>query len=74
VYKHAKERRNCILKHAVECSTEGIRSRGRRRKQLLDDFKGKIRYWNMKEEALVRTLWRGGFRRGYGPAARQTKQ
>jgi len=33
-----------------------------------------IIYWNMKEGPLARTSWRGGFRRGYGPAARQTKQ
>jgi hypothetical protein len=32
--------------------------RGRRRKQLLDDLKEKIRYWKLKEEALDRTLWR----------------
>ena len=30
--------------------------RGRRSKQLLDDFKGTIRYWNLKDEALDRTL------------------
>jgi hypothetical protein len=72
--KHANERRNCILKKVVEWSTEGMKRRGRRRKQLLDDFKEKIRYWNLKEKALVRTLWRRGFRRCYGPLARQTKQ
>jgi len=34
---------------------------GRRRKickQLLDDFKKKRGYWQLKEEALDRTLWR----------------
>ena len=30
--------------------------RGRRRKQLLDDFKGRRGYWKLKEEALDRTL------------------
>jgi hypothetical protein len=29
-------------------------------------------YWNLKEEALDRTLWRTSFRRGYGPVARHT--
>ena len=31
-------------------------SRGRRRKQLLDDVKEKRGYWKLKEEALDRTL------------------
>jgi hypothetical protein len=35
--------------------------RGRRRKQLLDDLKKKIRFWKLKEEALDRTLWRTRF-------------
>jgi hypothetical protein len=32
-------RRNCLLKHVIEGKTEGIRRRGRRRRQLLDDLK-----------------------------------
>ena len=32
--------------------------RGRRRKQLLGDFKEKIRYWKLKEEELHLTVWR----------------
>jgi hypothetical protein len=48
--------------------------RGRRRKQLLDDLKKKIRYWELKEEALDRTLWRTRFGRGYGPVVRQTTE
>jgi hypothetical protein len=48
--------------------------RGRRRKQLVDDFKEKIRYWKLKEEALDRTLWRTRFGRGYGPVVRQTAE
>jgi len=39
--------------------------RGRRRKQLLDGSKETRGYWELKEEALDRTLWRTGFRRGY---------
>jgi len=31
--------------------------RGKRRKQLLDKLKEKRRYWKLKEEVLVRTLW-----------------
>jgi hypothetical protein len=41
---------------------------GRRHKQLLYHLKEKRRYWNLKEEALDRSLWRTGFERGYGPA------
>jgi hypothetical protein len=37
-------RRNCLLKHVMQ----GKRRRGRRRKQLLDDFKEKKRYCNLK--------------------------
>jgi len=32
--------------------------RGKRRKQLLVDFKGKRGYWKLEEEALDHTLWR----------------
>jgi len=41
--------------------------RGRRRKQLLDDLKENTGYWELKEEALDRTLWRTRFARNYGP-------
>jgi hypothetical protein len=62
-------RRNCLLKHEIEGKLEGriemTGRRGRRRKQLLDDLKGKRRYCKLKEEALVRTLWRTRFGRSY---------
>ena len=48
--------------------------RGRRRKQLLKNFKEKRRYWKLKEEALDRTTWRNRFGRGYGPLVRQTTE
>jgi hypothetical protein len=70
--------RNCLLKHVIEGKLEGILEmmgrRGRRSKQLLDDLKEKIRYWKLTEEALVRTLWRTRFGRGYGPVVRQTTE
>jgi hypothetical protein len=47
-------------------------TRGRRRKQLLDYLKGKRVYWELKKEALDRTLWRTRFGRGYGPVVRLT--
>jgi hypothetical protein len=71
-------RRNCLLKHIIEIKIqerlEVTGRRGRRRKQLLDDLKEKIGYWNFKEEALDRTLWRTRFGRGYGPVVRQTTE
>jgi hypothetical protein len=53
---------------------EIMERRGRRRKQLLDDLKEKRRYWKLKEKALLRTLWRTRFGRGYGPIIRQTTE
>ena len=47
-------------------------SRGRRRKQPLDDRKEKTGYSKWKEEALDRTVWRARFGRGFGPVVRQT--
>ena len=47
---------------------------GRRPKLLLDDPKETREYWNLKEEALDRTLWRTDFGRGCGPAVRQTTE
>jgi len=46
--------------------------RGGRRKQLLDDIKGKRGDWKLKEEAVDRTPWRTRVGRGYGPVLRQT--
>jgi len=47
------------------------RSRGH--KQILDDLKERRGYWEMKEEALDRTLLRTCYARGYGPVVRHTK-
>jgi len=38
--------------------------RGRRRRKLLDDFKGRRGYCHLKEEALDRTMWRTRIGRG----------
>jgi hypothetical protein len=48
--------------------------RGRRRKKLLDDLKGKRGYWKVKEEALDRTLRRTRFGRDYRPVVRPTAE
>ena len=45
-----------------------------RYKQLQDDLKEKRGYWQLKEEALERTLLKTGFGRCYGPAVRNTTE
>jgi hypothetical protein len=70
--------RNCLLKHVIEGKLERmikkIGRQGRRRKQLLNDLKEKRRYWELKEQALDRTMWRTRLGRGYGPVVRQTTE
>ena len=41
--------------------------RGIRGKQLLDDLMEKMGYWDLKEEAVDRTVRRAGFGRRFGP-------
>jgi hypothetical protein len=68
--------RNCLLQQVIEGKIKGgieeIGRRGRRRRKLLDDLKESRGYCHLKEEDLVRTVWRAGFRRGFGPVVRQT--
>jgi hypothetical protein len=59
-----------VIEEKLEGGIYVMGRRGRRRKQLLDDFKEKKRYWKLKEEALDRTLWRTRFGRGYGHVVR----
>jgi hypothetical protein len=69
-------RKNCLLKYIIEGKIERrvevTGTRGRRRKQLLDDLKEKRGYWKLKEEALDRALWRTRFGRRYRHVVRQT--
>jgi hypothetical protein len=69
-------RRKCLLKQVIEGKIEGwIEVTGRlerRREQLLDDFKKKRRYRELKQEALYHILWRTRFGGGYAPVVRQT--
>ena len=51
-------RTNSPLKHLTEGKIEGLRRRGRRRKHLLDYFKEKRTYCNLKEEAPDRAIRR----------------
>ena len=51
---------------------EVTRRRGRRRKELLDDFKVRRGYSHLKEEALDRTMCKNRFGGGFG-TCRQTE-
>jgi hypothetical protein len=65
-------RRNCLLQQVTEEKIQGrIEVTGRHRK-LLDDLKERRGYSHLKEEALVRTMWRARFGRGIGPVVRKT--
>jgi len=69
-------RRKCLLQPVIERKIKGgievTGRRGRRRRKLLDDLKGRRGYSHLKEEALDRTMWRAHFGRGFGPVVRQT--
>jgi hypothetical protein len=47
------------------------RRKRRKHKQLLDEIKETRAFWNLKDEAPVRTLWRTRFGRSYGTVAKQ---
>ena len=70
-------RRNCLLKQVIEGKIKGemevTRRRGRRRKKLLDDLKGRRGYSHLKEEALDRTMWRNRFGGGFGLVRQNTE-
>jgi len=53
---------------------EEARRRGRRRKKLLDDLKDRRGYFQLKGEALDRTMWRHHFGGGFGPVVRQNTE
>ena len=64
-------RRNCLLQQVIKGKIKGqievTRRPGRRRTKLLDDLKDRRGYWQLKDEALDRTMWRNRFGRGFGP-------
>ena len=68
-------RRNCLLRQVIEGKIkEQIEVTTRRetmRKKLLDDLKDRRGYYQLKEEALDRTMWRNRFGRGFGPVVWQ---
>jgi len=69
-------RRNCLLQRVIEGKIKGgievTGRRGRRRRELLDDLKGRRGCSHLKEAALDLTMWRARFGRGFGPVVRQT--
>jgi hypothetical protein len=71
-------RRNCLLKQGIEGKIKGerevTRSRGRRRKKLLDDLKDRRGYSHMKEESLDRTMWRNRLGESFEPVVRQNTE
>jgi len=50
------------------------RTRGRRRRKLLDDLKDRRGYSHLKEEVLDSTVWRNRFGGGFGPVVRQNTE
>jgi hypothetical protein len=69
-------RRNCFLQQGIEGKIKGwieVTERRRRRcTKLLDELKEMRGFSHLKEGALVRSMWRAGFGRAFGPAVRQT--
>ena len=69
-------RRNFLLKRVFEEKIEGRievnGTRGRRRKQLLDDLVEMKWCWKLKAEALRHNMQDTGFGRGCGHVARQS--
>jgi hypothetical protein len=65
---------NCLLKHIIEGKIAGrievTGKRGRKHKQLLVDLKKDRICWKLTVEPLNSTLWRTGFKSGYGLAVR----
>jgi len=54
-------RTNCPGKHFIEGKIEGTRRRERWSKQLLDVIQGTEEHWKLKQEALVRYVWKTRF-------------
>ena len=68
--------KNCLPKHVIEGKIGGrielTGRQGRRRMQLLDNFKEKRRYCKFKDEALDHPVHRIRFGPVYGPVLKQT--
>jgi len=76
--QYSETKANWIDRNHLNCVIEGkighikvTGRRGERRKQLPDGLKETRGYWEFKEGALDRSLWRTRYRRGYGPVVRR---
>jgi hypothetical protein len=69
-------RSSFLLRHVIEGRIDGMMTvtvtgrEGRRRKRLLDYYKGTRGYWKLTKEVLDCSLWRTHFGIGYGPVVR----
>ena len=63
-----------VIEGKIKGEMEVTGRRGRRRKKLLDDLKGRRGYSHLKEEALDRTMWRNRSGGGFGPVVRQNTE
>jgi hypothetical protein len=70
-------RRNCLLQRVIEGKIKGgievTGRRGRRHRKLLDDLKERRGCSHLKEEALVRTMWRARCGSSFGLVRQTTK-
>jgi len=66
--------RDCCINNVILGKIEGRKKRGRRRKQPLDEFKEKKRYWKLKEKTVDHTVWGTCFGRDYGTVARSVNE
>jgi len=60
-----------VIEGKIKVGIEVTGRRGRKRRKLLDDLKGRRGFSYLKEEALDRTVWRARFGRGPGAVVRQ---
>ena len=51
-------RRNCLLRDAIEGQVKKEKGARRIRTQLLNDFRNRRRYWELKEEAEDEKIWK----------------
>jgi hypothetical protein len=64
--------RHFLLKNFVERKVEGTETRGRRRKQLLNNLTETKRFWKLQEEEPESILWKIRFGKDYGPVLRES--
>jgi hypothetical protein len=60
-----------VIEGEIKGAIEVTGRRGRRRRKVLDDLKGRRRYSHLKKEALDRTVLGARFGRGFGVVVRQ---